>query len=88
MRKRLFSNCERFFVGCECFGIIAHAAIHTADVVAGPSQIRMGRRKQRWASTDFLEYEYQPFEYEYEYEYQPFEYEYSKNRTQEQKFRI
>jgi hypothetical protein len=28
---------------------------------------------QRWASTEFFEYEYQPLEYEYEY--QSFEYE-------------
>ncbi len=51
---------------------------------------------QRWASTDFLEYEYRPLEYEYEYqpfeyeyEYQLFEYkyEYSRNRSRERNFR-
>jgi hypothetical protein len=32
---------------------------------------------QRWASTDFFEYEYEYRPFEYEYEYRPFEYEYS-----------
>jgi hypothetical protein len=37
---------------------------------------------QKWASTDFFEYEYEywpiEYEYEYEYEYWPTEYEYSR----------
>jgi hypothetical protein len=48
--------------------------------------------EQRWASTDFLEYEYeyQPLKYEYEYEYRTFEYdceyEYSENHIRNENF--
>ena len=38
---------------------------------------------QRWASTDFFEYEYYPSEYQYQYEY-----EYQQNRTRVRVLRV